>query len=130
MAISDCLEIMRLWNLLKHKCQKKITAVSLAFLVSLLDVNFPCLLMCAFYAGIKEKKTLLKKDATIINYLSMSAMCMLCICIYVCMYVGFFIKINRLRKMLWLEKKRDGGGGGRERPDARKPELNLSLFSL
>lgn len=26
MAISDCLEIMRLWNLLKHKCQKKITA--------------------------------------------------------------------------------------------------------
>lgn len=26
MAISDFLEIMRFWNLLKHKCQKKITA--------------------------------------------------------------------------------------------------------
>lgn len=26
MAILDFLEIMRFWNLLKHKCQKKITA--------------------------------------------------------------------------------------------------------
>mgnify|MGYP001859247743 CR=1 FL=1 len=62
MAISDCLEIMKLWNLLKHKCQKKITAVSLASLVLLLDVNFPCLLMCAFCAEIKLKKDSSEKN--------------------------------------------------------------------
>lgn len=130
MAISDCLEIMRLWNLLKHKCQKKITAVSLAFLVSLLDVNFPCLLMCAFYAGIKsknnKKKTLPKKDATIINYFSMSAVCMLCMCVYVC---RVFHQDKPAQKNAVVRRKKNLGGR-RERPDARKPELNLSLFSL
>lgn len=116
MAISDCLEIMRLWNLLKHKCQKKITAVSLAFLVSLLDVNFPCLLMCAFYAGIKSKnnkKKLFRRKMLPLLTISPCLQCACSVCVY--MYVGFSIKINRLRKTLWLEEKKIWGGGERDR---------------
>lgn len=83
MAISDCLEIMKLWNLLKHKCQKKITAVSLASLVLLLDVNFPCLLMCAFCAEIKLKKDSSEKNVPPLLTIYVHAL-------HMCMYVQGF----------------------------------------
>lgn len=56
-AISGCLEITRLWNLLKHKCQKKITTEFVwPFLVYSLMLTFLSLLTYAFCAGELKKK--------------------------------------------------------------------------
>lgn len=78
--------------------------------------------------GLKiKKKTLLKKDATIINCFSMSAVCMLCMCVYVC---RVFHQDKPAQKNSVVRRKKKGGEERRERPDARKTELNLSLFSL
>lgn len=91
MAISDCLEIMSFWNLLKHKCQKKITAEFVwPFLFYSLMLTFSCLLMYAFCAGVtgKKKKKRLKKMLQLLTTFA----CLQSAALYV--YIWFSIKIK------------------------------------
>lgn len=62
MVISDFLKIMRFWNLLKHKCQKKITAEYVwPFLFYSLMLTFLVCWCMLFVQGLQEKKNNLKR---------------------------------------------------------------------